>query len=130
MPPNLNNDVLRQGCEKLGFNWQVIPRNVKGCWNLGYCGVGCPTNAKQGALLTTIPGALDNNARMYHGLRAEKLVMNQDRIDHPEPGAKGPDVEIPPRPPVPATPRHVALPAGASVRPALPVPRQVPARPH
>lgn len=56
-PPNLNNDILKQGCEKLGYSWQVIPRNVKGCWNLGYCGVGCPTNAKQGALMTTIPGA-------------------------------------------------------------------------
>ncbi len=82
MPPNLNNDVLRQGCEKLGFNWHIIPRNVKGCWNLGYCGVACPTNAKQGALLTTIPGALDNNARLFHGLRAEKLIMNQGQIDH------------------------------------------------
>jgi len=81
MEPNLNNDVLRQGCEKLGYSWQIIPRNVKGCWNLGYCGMGCPTNAKQGALLTTIPGALDHNARLFHGLRAERLVMNQDRIE-------------------------------------------------
>ena len=24
----------------------VIDRNVKGCWNLGSCGMGCPTNAK------------------------------------------------------------------------------------
>src|SRR5690554_7182948 len=23
MAPNLNNDILRQGCEKLGFSWQV-----------------------------------------------------------------------------------------------------------
>lgn len=81
-PPNLNNDILRQGCEKLGYSWQVIPRNVKGCWNSGYCGVGCPTNAKQGALLTTIPGALDHKAQLFHGLRAERLVMSQDRIDH------------------------------------------------
>ena len=89
--PNLNNDILRQGCDALGYSWQVIPRNVKGCWNSGYCGVGCPTNAKQGALLTTIPGALDNNARMFHGLRADKLVMNQDRIDHLQASAMGPD---------------------------------------
>ncbi|MDN6320497.1 MAG: GMC family oxidoreductase [Marinobacter sp.] len=81
MDPNLNNDVLRRGCEKLGLSWQIIPRNVKGCWNLGYCGVGCPTNAKQGALMTTIPGALDHDARMYHGLRAERLVMKQGQID-------------------------------------------------
>ncbi len=90
-PPNLNNDILRQGCEKLGYSWQVIPRNVKGCWNSGYCGVGCPTNAKQGALLTTIPGALDHKAQLFHGLRAERLVMSQDRIDHLLASAMGPD---------------------------------------
>ncbi|WP_372965202.1 GMC family oxidoreductase N-terminal domain-containing protein [Marinobacter sp.] len=89
--PNLNNDILRQGCDALGYSWQIIPRNVKGCWNSGYCGVGCPTNAKQGALLTTIPGALDNKAQMFHGLRAERLVMNQDRIDHLQASAMGAD---------------------------------------
>ncbi|WP_443190677.1 GMC family oxidoreductase N-terminal domain-containing protein, partial [Pseudomonas indica] len=46
IPPNANNDVLRAGCEQLGYHWKVIPRNVRGCWNLGYCGMGCPTNAK------------------------------------------------------------------------------------
>lgn len=89
--PNVNNDILRQGCEALGWSWEVIPRNVKGCWNLGYCGVGCPTNAKQGALTTTIPGALDNNAELFHGLRAERLVMNQDRIDHLQASAMAAD---------------------------------------
>lgn len=81
MPPNANNDVLRQGCDKLGWSWGVIPRNVKGCWNLGYCGVGCPTNAKQGALLTTVPGALENGAQLIHGLRADRLQWREDRIE-------------------------------------------------
>ena len=35
----------------------AIARNVKGCWNLGSCGMGCPTNAKQSMLVTTIPAA-------------------------------------------------------------------------
>src|SRR5690606_39911754 len=47
MPPNANNDVLKKGCEKLGWSWAIIPRKVDGCWNLGYCGIGCPTNSKQ-----------------------------------------------------------------------------------
>ena len=56
VPPNENNDILRRGCEKLGIPAAAIRRNVKGCWNLGYCGMGCPTNAKQSMLVTTIPG--------------------------------------------------------------------------
>ena len=38
VPPNANNDALKRGCEKLGWEWDLIPRNVSGCWNIGYCG--------------------------------------------------------------------------------------------
>ena len=53
--PNANNQVLADGCDKMGYSWKTIPRNVSGCWDLGYCGTGCPTNAKQSMLVTTIP---------------------------------------------------------------------------
>ena len=60
VPPNENNDVAapaaRQGSASRSA---TIRRNVKGCWNIGYCGMGCPTNAKQSMLVTTIPAALD-----------------------------------------------------------------------
>ena len=78
--PNANNDVIREGCEKLGWAWHVIPRNVNGCWNLGYCGMGCPTNAKQSMLITTIPGALNNKARLYYRARADKLIIEGDKV--------------------------------------------------
>ena len=41
--PNENNDLLRRGAAKLGIPALAIARNVKGCWNLGSCGMGCPT---------------------------------------------------------------------------------------
>jgi hypothetical protein len=47
--------VLEQGCQALGLKHGRIRRNVRGCWNLGYCGMGCATNAKQSMLVTTIP---------------------------------------------------------------------------
>jgi choline dehydrogenase-like flavoprotein len=78
--PNANNDVLRRGCEKLGWDWASIPRNVDGCWNLGYCGMGCPTNAKQSMLVTTLPGALDQGATLVHSCQADKLVIHHDRV--------------------------------------------------
>lgn len=117
--PNLNNDILRQGCEKLGWSWEVIPRNVKGCWNLGYCGVGCPTNAKQGALTTTIPGALDHDAHLFHGLRAERLVMKQDRVDHMEAAAMSADSVTPSGVMVRLRARHFVVAASAIGSPAL-----------
>ncbi len=58
VPPNANNDLLRRGADKLGIRTGTIRRNVRDCWNLGYCGMGCPTNAKQSMLVTTIPAAL------------------------------------------------------------------------
>ena len=80
VPPNANNDVIRQGCEQLGYHWKVIPRNVRGCWNLGYCGTGCPTNAKQSMLVTTLPAALDKGAVLVHSARAERLSFTDDRV--------------------------------------------------
>ncbi|MDO7895797.1 GMC family oxidoreductase [Pseudomonas citrulli] len=80
IPPNANNDVIRKGCEQLGYSWHVIPRNVRGCWNLGYCGMGCPTNAKQSMLVTTIPAALDKGGALLYLARAERLVIRHDAV--------------------------------------------------
>jgi choline dehydrogenase-like flavoprotein len=74
-PPNENNALLQRGAEKLGIPASVIARNVKGCWNLGSCGMGCPTSAKQSMLVTTIPAALDQGATLLVQTRAEQLVL-------------------------------------------------------
>ncbi|MDM4766270.1 GMC family oxidoreductase [Pelomonas sp. SE-A7] len=76
--PNENNAVLKRGADKLGIPSFVIARNVKGCWNLGSCGMGCPTNAKQSMLVTTIPAALDRGATLLVQTRADKLLINRE----------------------------------------------------
>lgn len=81
VPPNENNDIIRQGCEKLGWSWHTIPRNVSGCWNLGMCGVGCPTNAKQSMLVTTIPAALSDGAVLYQRARVRELLIQGDQVE-------------------------------------------------
>lgn len=70
MPPNRNNELLRRGADRLAIGTAVIHRNVRGCWNLGSCGMGCPTNAKQSMLVTTLPEALDRGARLLVQTRA------------------------------------------------------------
>ena len=67
---NENNSALRRGANVLGISSGEIQRNVKGCWNLGYCGMGCPTNAKQSMLVTTIPAALARGATLVTRARA------------------------------------------------------------
>lgn len=79
-PPNENNDLLRRGAARLGIPAATIMRNVKGCWNLGYCGMGCPTNAKQSMLVTTIPSALSHGATLLTRARAEKLIFKNDAV--------------------------------------------------
>ena len=80
MAPNENNDALRRGCEKLGLPWGLIRRNVKGCANLGYCGMGCPLNAKQSMLVTTLPAALDRGATLVQRARVTRLVVEGDQV--------------------------------------------------
>jgi len=80
LPPNPNNEVIRTGCDKLGLHWKVIPRNVRGCWNLGYCGMGCPTNAKQSMLVTSIPATLEKGGELLYLARVERLLLDGDRV--------------------------------------------------
>ncbi len=80
LAPNENNDLLRRGAAKLGIETRVIPRNVKNCWDLGSCGLGCPTNAKQSMLLTTLPVALDKGARLLVQTRAERFEFADKRV--------------------------------------------------
>lgn len=78
--PNENNAVLKRGADKLGIPARVVQRNVKGCWNLGSCGMGCPTNAKQSMLVTTIPAALDLGASLLVQTRAERLELKDGQV--------------------------------------------------
>lgn len=78
--PNANNSVLKRACDKLGWESHVIPRNVKGCWDSGYCGFGCPVNAKQSMLVSTIPVALQHGATLVHRLRVRQLQHDGGQV--------------------------------------------------
>lgn len=80
LPPNENNAVLQRGARAVGVDTGVVPRNVRGCRNLGYCGVGCPVNAKQSMLVTTIPAALERGATLVTRVRAERFAWSGDAV--------------------------------------------------
>ncbi len=90
--PNENNAMLQRASEKLGYEWATIHRNVRGCLNLGYCGLGCPVDAKQSMLVTTIPGALDRKAKLVHHARVVRILRDGDAVTGVEAEALTPNV--------------------------------------
>ena len=118
-PPNANNDALRRGAAKLGFASGTLRRNVKGCANLGYCGLGCPLDAKQSMLVTTIPTALQAGAMLVHHARVTSLVQEGERIVALEAHGIGANGGTPLAPRLQVRARHFVLAAGAIGSPAL-----------
>lgn len=76
---NDNNAVLLEGAKKLGIPTELLRRNVTSCLHTGYCGMGCPTNAKRGMALTYLPDAALKGARVYADCRATRLVLDAPR---------------------------------------------------
>lgn len=119
---NRNNEALWRGCEHLGWQPQLIRRSVKGCARLGYCGMGCPLDAKQSALVTYVVDALGSGARLFSDCQVVDLVRGRsDRrvetvhaaaLDPASGQATGATVHVRPR-------RGVILSAGALNSPAL-----------
>jgi choline dehydrogenase-like flavoprotein len=118
-PPNQNNDLLARGAARLGIPTGFIRRNVQGCWNLGYCGMGCPTNAKQSMLVTTIPGALEHGATLVTRARAGRFLFKGDRIDELECVALDAAGQAPLGPRLRLRARHFVAAGGAINTPAL-----------
>jgi choline dehydrogenase-like flavoprotein len=117
--PNRNNQLLTDGLAKMGITSQVIPRNVNGCWNLGYCGMGCPTNAKQSMLVTTLPAALDGGAELLYNARAERLVFSGSKVTELVVTLMGADGFVRQRDAVRVRGKHIVLAGGAINTPAL-----------
>jgi choline dehydrogenase-like flavoprotein len=118
-PPNENNDLLRRGADKLGIRAEAISRNVKGCWNLGSCGLGCPTNAKQSMLVTTIPAALDGGATLLTETQAVRLQLANGRVQALECRPCEANGRVGAGPATTVRARHYVLAAGAISTPAV-----------
>lgn len=117
--PNRNNALLAKGATALGIRFDSIRRNVNNCWNLGYCGLGCPTNAKQSMLVTTIPAALERGARLFTRLRAVRLEFAGNRAAKLVCTALASDGLTPTATTVEVVARHYVLAGGAINTPGL-----------
>lgn len=78
---NRNNGKLLEGARALGWDAQLIRRSVKRCARLGYCGMGCPLDAKQSALVTFVPDALAAGAELHASCRVAGLETRGRRVE-------------------------------------------------
>jgi choline dehydrogenase-like flavoprotein len=77
---NANNRKLAEGAAKLGWHPELIRRSVKGCARLGYCGMGCPLDAKRTARTTFLADAVAAGADVYADCRATLLESDRGRV--------------------------------------------------
>ena len=77
--PNALNNRLEAGCRQLSYDVEVLPRNVKGCQDCGFCGYGCPFGAKQSTLKTYLQDAHDRGARILVNAHVDQITIEQGR---------------------------------------------------
>src|SRR5262249_41031716 len=77
---NRNNRVLWDGLGKPGHDRGLFRRHVNGCANLGYCGMGCPIDAKQSMLVTVLPDAVEKGLRLFANVSVRRLELQGRRV--------------------------------------------------
>ncbi len=88
---NRNNRTLYDGAKALGLQVDTTRRNVNRCMQSGYCGMGCPVDAKQSMLITYLPDAVERGARVVSRCRVDKLVVAAGGVERAECSVIGDD---------------------------------------
>ncbi len=108
---NANNDVLRRGCDALGWRGAPLSHNRVGCVQSGFCELGCAYDAKQNALKVLLPQALSEGARVYSDVLAVRVAHDRGRVSGVKAVALGADGQ--PRARIDVRARVVVLAASA-----------------
>jgi long-chain-alcohol oxidase len=77
--PSLRDERFREGLAKLGWDSQVMQRNVQGCREeiCGHCHYGCPIGAKQSTFKTWLQDAFDEGARIVVNAPVERVLIER-----------------------------------------------------
>jgi choline dehydrogenase-like flavoprotein len=78
---SIGNDsrIMALGAQRLGLRYEVNQRAQHACVGANNCVFGCPTGAKQSALLAYIPRALGAGARCLTEIRVDRLLIERGR---------------------------------------------------
>ena len=72
-------EVIREGCEKLGYSCGPLRHNTIDCDGQGVCTQGCPKDAKQSTNISYIPRALSAAAQLFTGFEAREIITEGQR---------------------------------------------------
>jgi choline dehydrogenase-like flavoprotein len=108
---NANNEVLRKGCEALGWKGAPLKHNRVGCQQSGFCELGCSYDAKQNALKVVLPQAVAAGARVYADVEVTGIDHDGASVQGIRGVVRGPDGAV--RATVKARARVVVLGASA-----------------
>lgn len=92
---NKNNLVTWRGAQKLGWHVGLLSRNVKNCGHTGFCGVGCPIDAKQSMLVTMIPDAVRAGADLYANAWVQRIERDGRRCTQVVARMRDPATDLP-----------------------------------
>ena len=74
-----DNWLLKKGADAKGWKMVANLRNQLHCAGSNRCPFGCPTGAKQSALVSYVPRALHYGARVYADARIDRITMHGKR---------------------------------------------------
>jgi choline dehydrogenase-like flavoprotein len=78
--PSTREQKLRDGCLKLGWHIDAMPRGVRSCAQgkeCGYCGLGCRVGAKQSVVKTWLADAHAAGARLVVRTRVDRVLIER-----------------------------------------------------
>ena len=116
---NANNKVLLDGARKLGWEAKALRRNVYACRNSGFCGVGCPVDAKQSMLVTYVPDAVAKGMTLHADTQAMRLVVEGGKVVAVEAEVLDPATQLPKGVRITVKPKVCVASGGAINTPAL-----------
>ncbi len=76
--PSTREQKLQEGCVKLGWHVDAMPRGVRNCAGgkeCGYCGLGCRVGAKQSVVKTWLADAHSAGARLVVGTKVTRVLV-------------------------------------------------------
>lgn len=92
---NRHNQLLRAGCDALGWRGGGLMHNRSGCVGSGFCEVGCSFDAKNNALKVPLTRAVRAGAEVLTHAQAIELIHDGERVSAVEVAAMDPATRRP-----------------------------------